>query len=106
MMWISTFVVGLFYILTSIGVTNIVQNAVAITFIMHLDNMSLFLYGKDASLVLEGRYRTEELFYKFSSKENNISYEEQKWITWTTILPGLLVVSTLIIMKFIYIYFC
>lgn len=103
-MWLSTCIVGLFYILTSIGVTNIVQNAVAITFIMHLDNMCLFLYGKDASVILEGKYRTDEVFYKFPKEHT--CYEKQKWLSWTTILPSFLVFGTLIIMRFIYSNFC
>ena len=54
--------VGILYIVTTDGVGNIAQAAVAISFINELDNMSLLLYGTEAELAVAGRYRTESLF--------------------------------------------
>lgn len=100
LLWLSTFIIGILYIITSEGVTNIVQAAVAITFLMELDNLCLFMYGKESELVHTGRYRTDELFYKFPIEF--IPNDQQKWLNNNTILPLILVIIDILIMNFIY----
>ena len=55
--WMSVFLDGIMYILTSKGIGNIIQAAVAIAFIMDIDNVAVFLYGGAAEMNETTRYR-------------------------------------------------
>ena len=57
LIWIAVFLDGIMYILTSKGVGNIVQAAVAIAFIMDIDNVAVFLFGLAAESNERSKYR-------------------------------------------------
>jgi hypothetical protein len=55
--WMCVFLDGIIYILTSTGAGDIIQAAVAICFIMDIDNVAVFLYGFAADDNETNRYR-------------------------------------------------
>jgi hypothetical protein len=55
--WMCVFLDGIIYILTSTEAGDIIQAAVAICFIMDIDNVAVFLYGYAAEYNEHNRYR-------------------------------------------------
>mmetsp|Transcript_2978 Transcript_2978/g.4560 ORF Transcript_2978/g.4560 Transcript_2978/m.4560 type:complete len:118 (-) Transcript_2978:268-621(-) len=51
--WIVVLLIGILYILTSVGAGNIVQAAVAISFINEIDNMAVIMYADFGPHIIE-----------------------------------------------------
>jgi hypothetical protein len=67
--WISVLIIGSGYILTTEGVSNLVQATVAITFINEIDNMAIFLAGRYYWTILSRFYFILPNYYKMDDRK-------------------------------------
>lgn len=98
---VAVLLVGLGYIITASGASNVIQTAVGITFVQDLSTMALFFYEKEAELCKYGRYRrTEGAFYRKPHKYVNMAVRRLvNSMTTTSILLVIAVVSCCFIVK-------
>jgi len=82
--WIVVLLIGILYILTSVGAGNIVQAAVAISYINEIDNMAVIIYGDFGRHIKSQRYRCKPLL----TTSFHVSF-----LSWLFLMPAIIVAS-------------
>jgi hypothetical protein len=94
LVYVGVTYIGICFILTSEGVTNIVQSAVAITFINEISRMALFMFDTEADLVDTGRYR---LRVGQRLECESACIDDRRFLCKLSAYPGILVTTAIAI---------
>lgn len=99
--WCFVFITGVWYIITSEDVSSIVQAALAMEFINHIDNMALFLFEREKELSEKGYFRTRS-----DNEGAVIAMEERRYFTFFSAMPALLVGVSVALVLGLYASYC